>query len=196
MEWTLPHVGADSRGVRRYFTIASAPEDKDIRIGVKFYSPPSTFKQALISMKKGDTIAVGNLAGDFTLPNNSQEPLVFIAGGIGITPFTSMIEHMVATRQKRPITLLYSNKTANDIAYRKLLDRAERELGIKVVYVNTDETSARIDQALIEREVPDYAHRTFYVSGPQGLVAALVDTLRSLGVARRSIKTDYFPGFA
>jgi ferredoxin-NADP reductase/Na+-translocating ferredoxin:NAD+ oxidoreductase RnfD subunit len=192
MEWTLSHRYPDDRGNRRYFTLASAPSAQEVRLGVKFYDPASTFKRALGALKPGSTISVSHLAGGFVLPRNNEKKLVFIAGGIGITPFRSMIEHLLNTKEKRNIVLLYSNKTDADVAYKPLLDRAQAELGIRTVYV----TGKQIDNALIAREVPDYKERTFYISGPHGMVEAFKSALRSMGVSWLKIKSDFFPGFA
>ena len=203
MEWTLAHAHADSRSVRRYFTIASSPTDRDIRLGVKFYAPSSTFKKALFSLQPGDSIVASQLSGDFTLPRDASEKLVFIAGGIGITPFRSMVQYLLDKGEKRPITILYANKTPADAVYRDTLDRAEHELGIKTVYAYTDPNAPQIvgsvrsiDAQVIAREIPDYKERTFYISGPQGMVSAYKDALLDMGIGRSNIKTDYFPGFA
>ncbi|MDR3571668.1 MAG: FAD-binding oxidoreductase [Candidatus Pacebacteria bacterium] len=195
MEWTLAHAHADSRSVRRYFTIASSPTDPDLRVGVKFYSPASTFKQHLYAMQPGQQLVVSQVSGDFTLPRDSRKKLVFIAGGIGITPFRSMIEYLLDVGERRDIVVLYSNKTSADAVYHELLDRAQRELGVKVVYAFSEQGST-IDAELVAKEVPDLLDRTFYISGPQGMVSAFKDMLRGMGVRRTRIKTDYFPGFA
>ena len=203
MEWTLPHARSDSRSVRRYFTISSPPTDADIRVGVKFYAPASTFKEKLFTMQPGEQITASQLAGDFTLPRDPKRKLVFIAGGIGITPFRSMIQYLLDVGEKRPITILYANKTPADAVYRELLDRAEVELGIKVVYAFNAADAPQppgsvraITPEVIAREVPDHGDRTFYISGPQGMVTSFKDTLLGMGVGRTHIKTDYFPGFA
>lgn len=202
MEWTLAHAHPDSRSVRRYFTIASSPTDPLLRLGVKFYAPSSTFKKTLLSLQPGAQLIASQLAGDFTLPRDPEKKLVFIAGGIGITPFRSMLQYLLDTGERRDITVLYANKTPADVVYHELLERAQRELGIKVVYAfsATDRLppgSVRaIDADVVVREVPDYAERTFYISGPQGMVTSFKDMLVDLGVGRTSIRTDYFPGFA
>lgn len=203
MEWTLAHARPDSRSVRRYFTIASSPQDSDVRLGVKFYAPASSFKKTLFAMQPGERIVAGQLSGDFTLPRNKKKKLVFIAGGIGITPFRSMLQDLLERKERRPITVLYANKTVPDAVYTDLFTRAQTELGIKMVYAFTDEsvpTSPGIVHAInaetIEREVPDYLDSTFFISGPQGMVRKFRDMLTAFGIHRRHIKTDYFPGFA
>jgi ferredoxin-NADP reductase/Na+-transporting NADH:ubiquinone oxidoreductase subunit NqrB len=204
LDWTLAHAHPDSRGNRRTFTIASAPADADVEIGVKFYPNPSSFKRALLAMKPGDTISAGQLAGDFTLPRDPAQKIVLVAGGIGVTPYRSQIRALIQRNERRPIILLYSNRTAKDIAFKDLFDEAERTLGIKTVYTLTDAPSApagwkgytrRIDADMIRAEIPDFMERTFYVSGTHAMVVGFEQTLRAMGVHRSRIKTDYFPGF-
>lgn len=204
MEWTLPHRGSDTRGARRYFTLASSPTERELKLGVKFYSPASSFKKALAALGEGGVIAASSLAGDFTLPKNKEKKLAFIAGGIGITPYRSMLQYLLDTKERRDITLLYGMRAPADVAYGDVIARAQSELGAKVAYAYSDLTPEAaaaagahklFDAAAIAKEVPDYRERVFYVSGPQGMVAALRATLAGMGVAGRNIKTDYFPGF-
>ncbi len=192
MEWTLRHRYPDDRGNRRYFTLASAPSVPEIRLGVKFYNPASTFKRALGSLQPGSTISVSHVAGGFVLPRDKDKKLVFMAGGIGITPFRSMIEHLLNMQEKRDIVLFYTNKTDADVAYKPLLDRAQAELGVRTVYI----TGKQIDAALIAKEVPDYMQRTFYISGPHGMVESFKGVLHTMGVSWLKVKSDFFPGFA
>ena len=101
--------------------------------------------------------------------------------------------------------LFRSNKTPGEIAYRDTLAAAEQALGVKTVHTLTipaavppDWNGARgfVDARMIREQVPDFAERVFYVSGPQAMVAATVRALRELLVPRRNIRTDYFPGLA
>src|SRR5450830_1659493 len=195
MELTLNHPSQDSRGIRRYLTIASSPTEKQFRFGVKFYNKASSFKKTLIQMKQDQEIVASQLAGDFTLPRDKNKKLVFIAGGIGITPFRSMIKYLLDTNEKRSIVLFYLNKTRDDFAYKDIFDKAKQELGIKVFYSIVDIPSASYYRAITER-VPDYQERFFYISGPPSMVAAFETNLKKIGVKKSHIKTDYFPGFA
>ncbi len=203
MEWTVRCNRSDSRGNRRYFTIASSPTEDAVRLGVKFYPRGSAFKHGLASLKVGDKISASHIAGGFTLPKNPKKKLVFIAGGIGATPFRSMVQYLLDTERTRDIAFFYSNKTVGDIAYKDVFDRAHDELGMKIVYAVTDEKTAApdvyngpVNARLIVQQVPDYRRRTFYISGPRALVESFRKTLRELGVPRFRIKTDFFPGFA
>ncbi len=202
LEWTLGHKHPDARGNRRYFTIASAPTEQEVKIGIKFYPASSSFKKTMLAMIRGSRITASQLAGEFVLPRDSKKRLVFIAGGIGITPFRSMIKYLLDTNEKREIVLLYSNKTAADIAYQDIFDEAKRRLGIKTVYTLTesapDSWSGRrgmITEEAITEEVSDYKERMYYISGPHAMVTAFEKTLKGLGIKNNQIKIDFFPGY-
>lgn len=203
LEWTLGHSNTDDRGNRRYFTIASSPTEDTVRLGVKFNDPKSSFKQALKEMQVHDTMFASHIAGDFVLPRSKKKKLAFIAGGIGITPFRSMVQYLMDTEDPRQVTLLYSNKTAAEISYSDVFETAEQKIGMKTIYAVTNELhpvpgtyNGMINGTLIAQEIPDYKERLFYISGPHGMVTAFEKTLRKMGVPDRHIKTDYFPGFA
>jgi ferredoxin-NADP reductase len=204
LEWTLGHSRPDSRGNRRYFTIASSADERDVRIGVKCHPAASSFKRSLLAMRPGNEIVASQLAGEFVLPANRREKLVFMAGGIGITPFRSMIRHLLDHNEERRITVLYSNRTAPEIVYTDVLEEARNRLGIKTVYTLTDPRSVppdweggtgRVDAEMIASTVPDYHERTFYLSGPRSLVVGFEEVLRNIGIPKSRIKTDFFPGF-
>jgi len=203
LDWTLDVRNPDNRGNRRPFTIASAPADGEVRLGVKFYPLASAFKRTLASMRPGDVIYGSQPAGAFTLPKNPGEKLAFLAGGIGITPFRSMVRDLIRRQDKRSIVLLYGANRSEEVAYSHLFEMAERELDMRTVYVIAQEEAAApnchrgfIDEALIQREIPDFRDRVFYVSGPRAMVTRFQHVLKELGVARSRIKVDFFPGFA
>jgi glycine betaine catabolism B len=205
MEWTLGHKDTDDRGNRRYFTLASAPTERNLRLGIKFYQKSSSFKTALLGMNKESEIMASQLAGDFVLPEDPNQKCVFLAGGIGITPFRSMIKYLLDTHQSRPIVLFYSAKNIDDFVYKDIFDRAQKELRIKTIYSVTDDTGVRsTDQVrigrvsgdLIRSAAPDFRNCIYYVSGPRGMVDAFKATLHRLGISAYQIKTDYFAGLA
>jgi ferredoxin-NADP reductase len=199
----LGHEPTDQRGNRRCFTISSSPTEEDVRIGIKFYPNPSSFKKTLANMKAGNIIMASQLSGDFVMPKDKNKKLVFIAGGIGITPFRSMAKYLIDKNERRDIVLLYSNKKENEIAYRDIFDKAG-EFGMKSVYTITDSGVREgwegkigfIDENMIKTEVPDFKDRIFYISGPHIMVTTFENVLKNMGVKRGQIKTDYFPGFA
>ncbi len=136
----------------------------------------------------------------FNAPTNVESACV--AGGIGITPFRSMIKYLVDRDEKRDIALFYSNRTADETAYKELFDEAGARLGIKTIYAVTDgEISPWAYKGFITKEMimgatPDYKERTFYISGPKVMVDAFRVTLKGMGVKSSKIKTDFFTGFA
>jgi glycine betaine catabolism B len=203
LDWTMRVRSPDSRGNRRAFTIASAPAENKIRLGVKFYPSPSAYKQTLLAMKPGDVVYGSQLSGDFTLPKDPNEKLAFLAGGIGVTPFRSMIQNMMMTGDVRDAVMFYGNNNADEIAYGDVLDRAEREIGLRTIYAvakgapeGNNMHHGFIDANLITSELPDYKDRIFYISGPRAMVTRFEKVLKELGVGHKRIKTDFFPGFA
>lgn len=191
LEYTLAHLRPDARGLRRYFSIASSPTEPQVLLTSRFSEPGSTFKQTLRQMNEGDEIVASKVAGDFVLPADPQRQLAFIAGGIGITPYRSMIKYLLDTNQSRDIVLLYGARRQEDVMFRDLFDRARQAFGLRPVYV----LSQPIDEAIIRREVPDWRERLWYVSGPEPMVQSLSQALIALGVPRAQIKRDYFPGY-
>ena len=145
----------------------------------------------------------GQIAGDFTLPKDPKQKLVFMAGGTGITPFRSMLKYLLDMHQRRDIVLLYANRTADEIAYKDILSEAQTKLGIKVFCTLTNTKAiprnwpgfvGRIDERVIRAAVPDYKERTFYVSGSLDMVRAYEHILKNMRVRHDQIKKDLFPG--
>lgn len=205
LEWTISTAKVDSRGNRRYFTLVSSPTEDDLKIGVKVYENGSSFKQTLISLKEGERALVGGLSGDFILPKEVKERLVFIAGGIGVTPFRSMLKYLIDNNMKRQITLFYSNKTQDEIVYKDIFDEAQKKLDIKTVYNLTDIENissewkgykGRLNEEILKKEVPNFNSSFFYLSGPHAMVVGFEDTLYKMGVSSSKIKKDFFPGYA
>ncbi len=203
MEWTLGHKSPDSRGNRRYFTIASSPTEDTIRMGVKFYPKSSSFKKTLLGLNPGSEVIAGQRAGDFTLPKDPDQKMVLIAGGIGITPFRGMLKYLLDTNQKKQdIVLFYANKTASEFVYSDVLNQASEKLGVRVIYALTDQVPSgwkgevgRINAQKIEKYASDFKSRVFYLSGPRLMVDSFTKVLKELGISGNQIKTDFFPGF-
>ncbi len=203
LEWTLGYDDPDSRGNRRYFTLASSPTEHNLRLGIKFSEKSSSFKRALLSMGKEAPIFASHLGGEFVLPDDPNQKCILLAGGIGVTPYRSMIKYLLDTKQRRPLVLIYSAKTPNDILYRDVFDRAEKELGIRTVYTVTENGSlpanwtgkvGRITPELIRSVAPDYRNCVYFISGPRSMVDGFKDALHRLGIPGMQIKTDYFAG--
>jgi ferredoxin-NADP reductase len=203
MEFTLAHPHPDVRGNRRYFTLASSPTERDLHLGVRFYEQGSSFKDAMYRMDGRTKIVGAQIAGDFTLPKDPTQKLVFIAGGIGITPFRSMLKYLLDSQQGRDIVLFYVNKTVDEIVYQDVLSAAQKWLGLRTFYTLTDTNAiprnwpglvGRISEQTILATVPDYQERTYYLSGPPEMVRAYEQVLKNMHVRNDQIKKDFFPG--
>ena len=204
MEWTLALPNPDSRGNRRYFTLANSPTENILKLGVKFPPNASAYKKALLALKRDAPVLAAQLSGDFVLPRDPRQKLVLIAGGIGVTPFRSMLKYLLDKKQRRPVTVFYSVRSADEIVYRDVFEQASRELGVKVIYNITDAQNVpaawkgnvgRITLEQIKAEVPDLLHSHFYISGPDAMVDGFKSSLNQLGVHAAQIKLDYFAGF-
>lgn len=193
IEFTFGHSSPDFRGNRRYFSLANSPTEKEIRVGMKLGSPPSSFKRSLLNIKKHQKILAGQLMGDFVLPKNTKKKLVMVAGGIGITPFRSMLKYLIDINQERDLVVLYSVRKASEFVYKDILSDAKKKLGIKTIFVETAK-DGRFTKEDLYSKIPDYQSRTFYISGSHGFVEGFKDILKSLGIPFYRIVTDYFPG--
>lgn len=202
LEWTLPASGSDSRGNRRYLTLASSPTENEYSFAIKI--PPglvSSFKRHVAQFKTGQHLLAGSLAGSFTLPSDPGKKIAFIAGGIGITPYRSMVKYLVDTSQSRDMRLFYSANKAGQHAYKDLFKTAQKN-GLKTLYIASQDASRPtgmqngvIDQKVIASFTPDWKERVYYVSGPNSFVKYISQTLRDMGVKNSAIKSDYFPGY-
>ncbi len=159
----------------------------------------------MLAMDQNTEIVASQLAGEFVLPHDARQKCVFIAGGIGITPFRSMIKYLLDTHQRRPLVLFYVAKTADELVYCDVFDQARRDVGLKTIYTITDPGDSstgwhgqvgRLTPQLLKAEVPDYRKCDFYISGPKSMVDAFKELLHELHVSDDHIKTDFFPGFA
>ncbi len=202
LEWTLPHDKPDTRGNRRFFTIASSPTEKEIHLSTKIdQDKGSTFKKKLFNIKEKDQFISSHLAGDFVLPKNTAEKLVFIAGGIGVTPYRSMIKYLADKHEKRNIHLFYQAVTEKDFAYQDLFEKVKNEIGLKTTYIVSEPNkdwqgeTGRITPEMIRRIIPDFSERTFYLSGPDAMVENYESMLGKMGIEKKKIITDYFPGY-
>lgn len=158
----------------------------------------------MLAMKPGDKLFASHLSGDFTLSETKNEKLVFIAGGIGVTPFKSIVEHLIASKEKKDVVLLYACAKKEEFVYQELFKNAEKEIDMKTIYVLTRSENApknwtyptgRINEDMLGQVVPDFRERTFYLSGPNGMVQGYKEMLSSLRIPKSRVVTDYFPGF-
>ncbi|MBI2597030.1 hypothetical protein HYW41_02650 [Candidatus Daviesbacteria bacterium] len=201
LEWNLPHSHPDSRGSRRYFTIASSPTEKEIILAVKIPEKSSSFKSALKSLSVRESIHVRKLAGDFIQPQEVDKQYVFIAGGIGITPFRSIIKHLLDTNTSLSIVLFYT-ASSKEFIFEDIFTQARQKTGLRIIYVISGDCpkswqgeTGYITCGMLRKYVKNFTQAIYYLSGPQPMVVAYANMLKENGIRKSQIKTDYFPGY-
>ena len=187
---------------RRTFSLASAPYERTLTIATRMRD--TAFKRALKALPEGASVKLLGPIGQFALADTTR-PAVFIAGGIGITPFMSMLRQAAKDESAQRLVLIYSNRRPEDAAFLgELQELARRNPNFRLVPTMTEmEKSASkwegetglVNASLIERAVNGLAAPVYYVVGPPGMVVAMSDTLRSAGVAEDRILTEEFYGY-
>ncbi|MGD0919143.1 MAG: FAD-dependent oxidoreductase [Thermodesulfobacteriota bacterium] len=191
----------DERGNRRHFTISSSPTEKGI---VMFTTRMrgSGFKETLRHATLGYEINIGTLLGHFVMPEGEIRRHVFIAGGIGITPYRSMLR--CAADVKKPIdaVMLYFSHSSADIVFRQELEEIARQMAtFSLVHVLSDPEpgwkgeKGRLNEALLRKWVPNLDQRLFWISGPPPMVTAYKQLVKQTGVGDEAIRTDSFAGY-
>ncbi|HUD10684.1 MAG TPA: FAD-dependent oxidoreductase [Candidatus Saccharimonadales bacterium] len=198
IEMSLPHPQPDERGTKHWFTLSSSPTDSPfVSITTKFAERSSTFKAALRNLNLGDGVTISEPMGDFVLPKNSSIPLVFVAGGIGITPFHSIIKWLIDTRQARELTFIYAVNNEHEMVFQKLFEH----YGMNRIIVANKPDSAWDGETgrLTAKRILDLAKPTtdtlIYVSGPEPMVETLDNDLENAGIPKARLVGDFFPGY-
>lgn len=198
----------DPRGPQRPFTLSSSPTDQNV-ISITVKMTGSVFKQRLQQLARqggslDEHLNLRGPLGSFTL--DAQRPAIMIAGGIGITPFRSMLRSLGNEQQHEPIRLLYSNSTPEEIAFREELDElADQHDWLQVIHTisrpeDSDspwrERTGRIDAELIREVSADLQQPLYYVCGPPGMVKAMTDILQDeFGIAEEDLRVEKFVGY-
>lgn len=197
-ELTLKHKNADNRGESRRFTLSSSPTDELVSITNKFSDKDgSSFKRALSELKPGDTLLMSEPMGDFVLPKDRTKPLIFVAGGIGITPFRSMIAWLLAEGEKRPIELFYGVRSEAEILSRPMFENAMDKMTILISNPSSAWTGERgylTAKHIVESNMMG-SDSLIYLSGPEAMVTGIQKELIALGVQRQQLVVDLFIGY-
>lgn len=197
-ELTLPHKHPDKRGTRRWFTLSSAPGGEFVTITTKFADKDgSSFKRTLRHLKPGTEVYMAEPMGDFVLPKLIQTPLVFVAGGIGLTPFHSMLEWLAAANESRPIKFLYGVRSEDEIIFQETF----RKAGAEPTIIVSDPSPAwggergRLTADLIMGLEKPADDTLVYLSGPEPMVQALGKSLQNAGLRKDRLVSDEFPNY-
>lgn len=185
------------------FSIVSAPHETELVFATRMRD--SAYKRTLASLPLGAKLDIDGPFGSLTLHKKAERAGVLIAGGIGITPFISMIRHAVHTRSAQPLTLLYSNRRPEDTAFLSELQAHAQALPSFALHATMTDMAhsgqpwvgdtALIDAAFIQSKVKNLPAPIFYVSGPPSLVQAMQATLAKAGVDEDDVRSEEFYGY-
>jgi ferredoxin-NADP reductase len=192
-----------TEGARHAFSIVSAPHEDGLVVATRMRD--SGYKNALARLTVGAPAEIEGPFGSLTLHNKLARAAVFVAGGIGITPFMSMLRHAAHTALQQHLVLLYSNRRPEDSAFLTELQRLEGENpNFRLVATMTRMAESRmpwmgasgkIDEALVRRVAAELPDPIYYVAGPPALVEALRNTLERAGVDGDDIRSEDFYGY-
>ena len=193
----------DGKGNARTFSIVSAPHEGGLVIATRMRD--TAFKRVLKAMPAGGRVSLRGPAGLFTLDPVDARPAVFLAGGIGVTPFVSMLREAAHSRLARDLWLFCSNRRPEDSAFLdelSALPRRHSRCHFVGTMVEMDKSSRPwsgetgfLDRAMLERHLNGLAACVYYVAGPPGLVEAMQKMLIGAGIAEDAIHTDEFLGY-
>ena len=190
-------------GLTHTFSIASSPSDEEILVMTRMRS--TVFKQALSKLPLGSEVRIEGPMGSFSLHNNTSRPAVFLAGGIGIAPFLSMLSHATSEKLRHPIILFYANRYLEDAVFIDKLWNLERAnprfrfVPILTRMANNNGgwkgKTGHISAELLLTQVGIVRGPIYYIAGPSTMVAATRRTLAEVGVDEDDIRTEEFAGY-
>jgi ferredoxin-NADP reductase len=199
----------DPKGPTRSFSIASSPTERDaILITTRIRDTP--FKQKLSRLEEGTAVKITAPAGKFTLPQDHSKPLVFLSGGIGVTPFRSMIKYATDKQLPLKITMFDSNRNPLNILYKDEFDSCVKiNENLRIIYTITEEGEkipssdwkgerGFIDEAMLAKYLTkdDLANSIFYICGPPAMLNAMQQLLsKEIEVPQDRIKIEVFTGY-
>jgi ferredoxin-NADP reductase/nitrite reductase/ring-hydroxylating ferredoxin subunit len=204
----IGNVYDDPKGPIRHFTLASSPTEEFILISTRIRDSP--YKKKLDTLQIGTTVKMRGPQGKFTLHKDHSKPAIFLSGGIGVTPFRSMIIYATDKNLPIKIIMLDSNRSRQNILFKNDFDKcADTNKNLKIVYAITDEQNkngddgwkvekGRIDIAMLKRYLnsDDIEKGIFYMCGPPAMVKAMQDILEvDLQIPAERIKIEEFTGY-
>ena len=193
----------DGKGNRRTFSLVSAPFEGELVVATRIRD--TAFKRVLKALPAGTEVELRGPAGKFTLDPSETAPAVLLAGGIGVTPFVSILRQAAGEKLARRLVLFYSNRRPEDAAFLDELDGLQaRNPNYRFIGTMTGmEKSARswrgevgfIDQAMLGRYIGDLSRAACYLAGPPAMVEAMKKILAGVGLKEESLRSDEFYGY-
>ena len=199
---TLPEVGyQDEKGLRRHITAVTSPNEKGV-LGLATRMRDSAFKRSLAELPVGAEVEVETPKGDFSLPEETARPLVFVAGGIGITVFRSMLRYIREERLPYRVTLIYSNRDRESTAFLDELRELEQALpDFRLILTMTqdpgwDGETRKVDGDFVKDYLgEDLNEYTFLVAGPPAMAEGVQKALEEAGVQDENVIAERYSGY-
>jgi ferredoxin-NADP reductase len=191
----------DEKGLRRHISVVTSPTERGV-LGLCTRLRDSAFKKTLAELEVGDEVEVEEPKGNFVLPENTSPPYVFIAGGIGITVFRSMLRYIADTGEPYRVTLVYSNRDRESTPFLDELQELERALpGYELVLTMTQDEGWEGESRYIGAELlrdhlgDELGGFTYLIAGPPPMVETVVNELGGAGVPEEQVLPDRFSGY-
>jgi len=191
---------ASGKELRKHFTISSSPSESTFIEFTKRITG-SEFSAALNTLGKGDWAKISAPYGNFTFEGEFAK-IGMLSGGIGITPLRSICKYCTDMKLDTKITLLYGNRSEQDIVFRKELEEMkEQNKNLKVIFTLDEPNESwtghkgRITADMIKNENPNYLDTVFFTCGPPAMVEAMKKLLATLNIPQEQIRWELFPGY-
>lgn len=193
----------DAEGNTRAFSIVASPDESDLQIATRMRD--TAFKRTLKGAAVGMQIEIDGPMGSFTLHENVTKPAICLVGGIGITPFMSIVKDATKRGLPHKINLFYSNRRPEDAAFLgELQELAAKNPNFKFIPTMTlaAESAQKwagetgyISKEMMDKYTSERTNAVYYAAGPQAMVAAMRKILNDMGVSDDDIKTEEFSGY-
>jgi ferredoxin-NADP reductase len=190
----------DERGPRRHISVVTSPTERGV-LGLTTRIRDTAFKRTLAELEVGAEVEVEPPKGDYRLPEDTTREYVFIAGGIGITVFRSMLRYIADEQLPYRVTLVYSNRDRSSTAFLDELQELESRIpGFRLIVTMTGDPewegeTARVDAEFLRAHLGDLNRYTFLLAGPPPMVEGVVGELQQAGVPEEQILPDRFSGY-
>ena len=185
---------AEPNSTQRIFSLVSAPFEEQLVIATRMREG-SAFKRALAALPDGAKLRLRGPRGQMTLHEDAARAAVFIAGGIGITPFMSMLRQAAHDGLARPLMLLYSNRSPADAPFLAELQKLAQQHGNFRLLARMTDAEGFIDESTVKRFVAEAASPLYYLAGPPAMVTAMKGILRGAGVGDADVRSEQFYGY-
>ncbi|MDP8247797.1 MAG: FAD-dependent oxidoreductase [Candidatus Tritonobacter lacicola] len=193
----------EGQELSHYFSFSNSPTERGYLEFTKKLSD-SSFSQALQALQPGDPVRIKLPMGQFIFEGQYPK-VVFLSGGIGITPIRSICKFLTDTSSSAEAIILYSARTKQDIVFHEdFVEMQKQNEHLSVIYSITDQEpspewdgrTGRINSEMMKEEIPDFSGRVFYVCGPPGMVEALTSMLKNeLGLPPEKVIFENFTGY-